>query len=194
MAAQVLLAGSHERHAYASTEAGVAFEVRAGRRPAPERAEAVEQAEVAAEKTEEAAEPLLRGDPQLIERALRNVLHNAAQAEREAGRRGPVEVLVEDLPAGVEVTVADRGQGIPPEVRDRLFHPFASGRAGGVGLGLALSHRIVTLHGGRIRLEDRQGGGTLVRLFFAHDTFVTEGDSAPEGMGAATFSSHDPND
>ena len=162
--------------------AGVAFEVRAVRRPA------------IAELTEAAAEPLLRGDPQLIERALRNVLHNAAQAEREAGRRGPVEVLVEDLPAGVEVTVADRGQGVPPEVRDRLFHPFASGRAGGVGLGLALSHRIVTLHGGRIRLEDRQGGGTLVRLFFARDTFVTEGDSAPEGMGAATFSSHDPND
>jgi signal transduction histidine kinase len=174
--------------------AGVAFEVRATRRPAPERAEAVEQAEVAAEKTEEAAEPLLRGDPQLIERALRNVLHNAAQAEREAGRRGPVEVLVEDLPAGVEVTVADRGQGVPPEVRDRLFHPFASGRAGGVGLGLALSHRIVTLHGGRIRLEDRQGGGTLVRLFFARDTFVTEGNSTPGGMGAASFSSLEPND
>jgi signal transduction histidine kinase len=173
---------------------GVAFEVRAARRPAPERAEAVEQAEVAAEKTEAAAEPLLRGDPQLIERALRNVLHNAAQAEREAGRRGPVEVLVEDLPAGVEVTVADRGQGVPPEVRDRLFHPFASGRAGGVGLGLALSHRIVTLHGGRIRLEDRQGGGTLVRLFFARDTFVTEGNSTLEGMAAASFSSLEPND
>ena len=156
---------------------GVAFEVRA-----------------AAAETPASAEPLLRGDPQLIERALRNVLHNAAQAEREAGRRGPVEVLVEDLPAGVEVTVADRGQGVPPEVRDRLFHPFASGRAGGVGLGLALSHRIVTLHGGRIRLEDRQGGGTLVRLFFSHDTFVTEGNEKPGGMDAASFSSLEPND
>jgi signal transduction histidine kinase len=179
--------------------AGVAFEVRAARRPAPERAEAPERADAAAAETEataerpEAAEPLLRGDPQLIERALRNVLHNAAQAERDAGRRGPVEVLVEDLPAGVEVTVADRGQGVPPEVRDRLFHPFASGRAGGVGLGLALSHRIVTLHGGRIRLDDRQGGGTLVRLFFAHDTFVTEGNDTPGGMAAAGFSSLDPN-
>jgi len=156
--------------------AGVAIEVRA----APAAAAAP-------------AEPLLRGDPQLIERALRNVLHNAAQAEREAGRRGPVEVLVEDLPAGVEVTVADRGQGVPPEVRDRLFHPFASGRAGGVGLGLALSHRIVTLHGGRIRLEDRQGGGTLVRLFFAHDTFVTEGNETPGGAADAGFVSLAPN-
>lgn len=164
--------------------AGVAFEVRA----APERSEA------AAEEAVAAAEPLLRGDPQLIERALRNVLHNAAQAEREAGRQGPVEVLVEDVPAGVEVTVADRGQGVPPEVRDRLFHPFASGRAGGVGLGLALSHRIVTLHGGRIRLEDRQGGGTLVRLFFSHDTFVTEGNATAGSTAAAGFASLDPND
>ena len=154
--------------------AGVAFEVRAA-------GEA------------EAAEPLLRGDPQLIERALRNVLHNAAQAERDAGRRGPVEVLVEDLPAGVEVTVADRGQGVPQEVRDRLFHPFASGRAGGVGLGLALSHRILTLHGGRIRLDDRQGGGTLVRLFFARDTFVTEGNDPLGSMATTGFSPLDPN-
>jgi PAS domain S-box-containing protein len=121
----------------------------------------------------------LRGDPQLIERALRNVLHNAAQAERETGRRGPVEVTVEELPAGVEVTVADRGPGVPAELRERLFHPFATGRAGGVGLGLALAHRIVTLHGGRIRLEDRPEGGTLARLFFSRDTFVTEGSSAP---------------
>jgi signal transduction histidine kinase len=121
----------------------------------------------------------LRGDSQLIERALRNVLHNAAQAEREAGRRGPVEVTIEELPAGVEVTVADRGPGVPAELRERLFHPFATGRAGGVGLGLALAHRIVTLHGGRIRLEDRPDGGTLARLFFSRDTFVTESSAAP---------------
>ncbi|MBV8200693.1 MAG: PAS domain-containing protein [Acidobacteria bacterium] len=132
--------------------------------------------------------PLL-GDPQLIERALRNVLHNAAQAEREAGRQGPVQMTVADQPAGVEVTVADRGPGVPEELRARLFHPFVTGRAGGVGLGLALAHRIVTLHGGRIRLDDRQGGGTLARLFFARDTFVTDGNEAaqgtpPEGAGA----------
>jgi signal transduction histidine kinase len=116
---------------------------------------------------------LLRGDPQLIERALRNVLHNAAQAEREAGRGGPVEVTVVHSPSGIAVEVADRGAGVPAELRNRLFHPFATGRAGGVGLGLALAYRIVTLHGGSIRLDDRPGGGTKARLFFARDTFVT---------------------
>jgi signal transduction histidine kinase len=83
------------------------------------------------------------------------------------------------------VAVADRGPGIPAELRERLFHPFATGRAGGVGLGLALAHRIVTLHGGRIRLDDREGGGTVARLFFSRDTFVTEGNE-PESTRSST--------
>ncbi|HWM90422.1 MAG TPA: ATP-binding protein [Thermoanaerobaculia bacterium] len=112
------------------------------------------------------ADVRLRGDAQLLERAVRNLLHNAAQAEREAGGQGPVELGIETGPEGVELTVEDRGPGLPPEVRERLFHPFATGRRGGVGLGLALAHRIVTLHSGKIRLEDRPGGGTRAVLLF----------------------------
>jgi signal transduction histidine kinase len=126
-----------------------------------------------------AGDPVLRGDPQLLERAVRNLLHNAAQAEREVGRAGPVEVSVVLQPEGVEVEVADRGPGLPAEIRERLFHPFATGRPGGVGLGLALAHRIVVLHGGRIRLEDRPGGGTRALLSFPRDTIVTMGNEAP---------------
>jgi PAS domain S-box-containing protein len=118
------------------------------------------------------AEVSLRGDAQLLERAVRNLLHNAAQAEREAGGRGPVELGVDLVDDGVEVVIEDRGPGLPPEVRERLFHPFATGRRGGVGLGLALAHRIVTLHGGRIRLEDRPDGGTRALLVFPRDTLV----------------------
>jgi signal transduction histidine kinase len=121
----------------------------------------------------------LRGDPQLLERALRNLLRNAAQAEQEAGRAGPVEVGVARDAEGIEVAIADRGPGLPPEIRERLFHPFTTGRRGGVGLGLALAHRIVVLHGGRIRLEDRPGGGTQALLFFPRDTLVTTSNSAP---------------
>lgn len=121
----------------------------------------------------------LRGDAQLLERVLRNLLHNAAEAEREAGGQGPVELVIEAGPDGVELAVEDRGPGLPPEMRERLFHPFATGRRGGVGLGLALAHRIVTLHGGRIRLEDRPGGGTRALLTFPRDTIVTLGSEAP---------------
>jgi signal transduction histidine kinase len=119
-------------------------------------------------------EARLLGDPQLLERVLRNLLHNAAQAEREAGRGGPVDLRIELRAGGVELVIEDRGPGLPAEIRERLFHPFATGRRGGVGLGLALAHRIVVLHGGRIRLDDRPGGGTRAVLFFPYDTTVTK--------------------
>jgi signal transduction histidine kinase len=121
----------------------------------------------------------MRIDAQLLERALRNLLHNAAQAEREAGRSGPVEVSVELAAEGIEIAVEDRGAGILPELRDRLFHPFVTGRRGGVGLGLALTQRIVVLHGGRVRLEDRPGGGARATLSLPNDKIVTIGNAAP---------------
>jgi signal transduction histidine kinase len=120
---------------------------------------------------------VLRGDPQLLERALRNLLHNAAQAEHEAGGSGPIELSLETSADGAELAVEDRGPGLSPEMRERLFHPFATGRRGGVGLGLALAHRIVVLHGGRIRLDDRPGGGTRAVLSFPRDTMVTAGNN-----------------
>lgn len=121
----------------------------------------------------------IRGDAQLLERAVRNLVHNAVQAQAEAGREGLVEIGIDRMDGGVELAVEDRGPGVSEEMRERLFHPFATGRRGGVGLGLALAHRIVTLHGGRIRLEDRPGGGTRAILFFPADTIVTTGNQGP---------------
>ena len=106
----------------------------------------------------------LRGDSQLLERAIRNLLHNAVQAERETGGKGAVVLSLRRTEGGVELSVEDRGAGVPAAIRDRLFRPFVTGRAAGVGLGLALVRRIATLHGGSIRLEDRPGGGTRAVL------------------------------
>jgi len=116
-----------------------------------------------------AAGTTISGDPQLLERALRNLLHNAVQAGREAGDPR-VDVTVDSRPQEVRVTVADRGPGIPPALRERLFQPFVSGKPGGVGLGLSLTHRILTLHGATLSLEDRDGGGTLVCAMFPATT------------------------
>jgi signal transduction histidine kinase len=127
---------------------------------------------------------VLRGDPQLLERAVRNLLHNAVEAEREVGRRGPIEVAIALEPEGAEIAIEDRGPGLPDEIRARLFHPFATGRRGGVGLGLALAHRIVVLHGGRIRLDDRPGGGTRALLSFPRDTIVTMSNETPPAREA----------
>jgi signal transduction histidine kinase len=117
----------------------------------------------------------LLGDPQLLERAFRNLLHNAAEAAREAGG-GAVEVAAGRTGEGLEVTVADRGPGVPAELRERLFQPFSSGRPGGVGLGLALARRIVVVHGGRLDLEDRPGGGTVARVALPTGENATEGN------------------
>lgn len=143
---------------------------------------------------------VLRGDPQLLERALRNLLLNAARAERDAGRGGPIELTVgparggpgPDLDSGpgsgLELAVADRGAGVPAAVRERLFHPFVTGRPGGVGLGLVLTLRIATLHGGGVRLDDRPGGGTRAVLTLPAATAgktVTEGNEAEPGTVAS---------
>lgn len=105
------------------------------------------------------------GDAQLLERAFCNLLRNAAEAET-AGRGEAVEVALRRAGEEIEIVIGDRGPGLPEELRERLFHPFVSGRADGVGLGLALTHRIVELHHGSVRLEDRPGGGAraVVRL------------------------------
>ncbi|HEX2162436.1 MAG TPA: ATP-binding protein, partial [Thermoanaerobaculia bacterium] len=114
-----------------------------------------------------AGDTVLRGDPQLLERALRNLLHNAVQATAAGGAAAaPIEVRLRRAADGLEIVVEDRGPGLPAELAGRLFDPFVTARPGGIGLGLALTHRIVGLHGGSVRLEEREGGGTraVVRL------------------------------
>lgn len=110
------------------------------------------------------------GDELLLERAFKNLFANAAEAERAAGRAGPLEVSLEADPTGVEVAIRDRGPGLPGEIRDRLFDPFVSHRPGGVGLGLALTHRILELHHASVRLADREGGGAEARVRLRRET------------------------
>lgn len=113
----------------------------------------------------EEADATISGDRQLLERALRNLLHNAVTASLQTGAR-VIRVTVSSGPQGTEITIADRGPGIPEELRERLFQPFSTSRPDGVGLGLSLTHRILTLHGATLSLEPRGSGGTLVRVMF----------------------------
>jgi signal transduction histidine kinase len=128
---------------------------------------------------------LLRGDAELLGRAVRNLLANAVEASRHAGG-APVEVLLERRGDDWRLAVDDRGAGLPPAVRARLFQPFVAGRPGGVGLGLALAHRIVSLHGGRLRMEDRPGGGTRAVALLPVGGSVTIGNdsSVPVAPGS----------
>jgi two-component system sensor histidine kinase HydH len=107
----------------------------------------------------------LDADPELLRQVVLNLLLNALDAMPVGGG---LDVAVN--PTGdrvsVEVTVADSGAGIAPEMIDRLFEPFATGKETGLGLGLVVSRRIVDDHGGTIRGFNRPDGGAcfLVRL------------------------------
>jgi two-component system sensor histidine kinase HydH len=113
------------------------------------------------------------GDEQLLERALRNLLQNAADAEREAGRAGQSLLVRIDLagPAPT-VVVEDEGTGVHPEIEQRLFVPFSSHKPGGIGLGLAVARRILDLHGATLELENREGGGARARIRFPVSSLV----------------------
>jgi len=97
-----------------------------------------------------------------IEQVLVNLLRNGLQAS-PADASVSLRVVAED--GGLVFEVADRGKGIPSDMRERLFDPFVTGRTQGTGLGLAVVHRVTESHGGSVRVVDRPGGGTIFRVW-----------------------------
>jgi two-component system sensor kinase FixL len=95
-----------------------------------------------------------------IQQVLINLMRNAMEAmEGCPERRLSVTTALLD-PETVQVTVADTGAGISPEMSERLFEAFASTKSDGMGLGLSICRTIVEAHGGRIRAKPAEGGGT----------------------------------
>jgi two-component system sensor kinase FixL len=64
----------------------------------------------------------------------------------------------------VEISVADTGSGIAPEIAEKLFQPFITTKRQGMGVGLSISRTIIESHGGRLWAEPNPGGGTIFRL------------------------------
>jgi two-component system sensor histidine kinase KdpD len=96
----------------------------------------------------------------LLEQVVFNLVENAV---RHAPSAQPIEIRARSGVSEIEVSVADRGPGLPPGSEARLFEKFyrgrASDRAGGAGLGLAICRGIVEAHGGQLRAGERAGGG-----------------------------------
>jgi len=110
----------------------------------------------------QSTEPVtIAGDPELLRRAVENVLRNAI---RYAPRDTTVEVKLSRKEAGAVVEIRDHGQGVPEEALPRIFDPFyrvESDRnrlSGGIGLGLSIARRAVELHKGAIRAANAHPG------------------------------------
>jgi len=103
--------------------------------------------------------PLLAVDPDQIKRAALNLVENAVEA---VGGEGTVAVELAFSPeAGrVRLSVTDNGGGIAPEDKEKLFLPYFSTKATGMGLGLSIVHQIVSDHGGTIWVEDNPPRGS----------------------------------
>jgi two-component system sensor histidine kinase KdpD len=111
--------------------------------------------------------PRINTDPALLERALANVVDNAITWSPSDQ---PIRLEAAAFGDSVELRVIDRGPGIPPDQRERIFQPFQrlgdQHRGEGVGLGLAVARGFVDAIGGELTVEDTPGGGTTMVFSF----------------------------
>jgi two-component system, OmpR family, sensor histidine kinase KdpD len=109
--------------------------------------------------------PRVDADPALLERVLANLIDNALSWSPPGV---PVRVEAGGVPGAVHVRIVDRGPGIPPAERDRVFLPFQRlgdrSSGAGVGLGLAVARGFTVAMGGELTVEDTPGGGTTMVL------------------------------
>jgi two-component system OmpR family sensor kinase len=115
------------------------------------------------ELAEPAHAPLLTGAPELLRRAVENVIRNAL---RFSPPGGAVEVGARQEGERIVIDVADQGPGAPPELLETMFEPFVKGQgeARGVGLGLSIARRALAAHGGSLEARNRPGGGLVMRI------------------------------
>ncbi|MDI6782694.1 MAG: ATP-binding protein [bacterium] len=110
--------------------------------------------------------PLIIANPSLLQRAIFNLMRNACEAMAQSGGELTVSTAVVEAKREqeVEVRVQDTGIGIAPENQTRIFTPFYTTKSGNLGLGLAITHRIIDWHNGTITIESQSGSGTLIIL------------------------------
>ncbi len=100
-------------------------------------------------------------DAPKLHQIVQNLVRNAAEASPPGGH---VDVFIESIDGGVALRVRDEGPGIPAEVLSRIYEPFFSTKEGGTGMGMAIVHSLVRLHGGEIQVRCDGGTEFIVQL------------------------------
>jgi two-component system nitrogen regulation sensor histidine kinase NtrY len=129
--------------------------------------------------------PAIRADGQLLRSVIVNLIDNAAEAlEGEPLREIGLATHLRPESDTIEISVSDTGKGISPEDKDKLFLPHFSTKDRGTGLGLAISARIISEHGGSLRMEDNlpRGSRFLIELPAAEQPAT----ASPERAGVDT--------
>lgn len=107
----------------------------------------------------------IRFDPEFLSAAVRRILDNAREAVAEnPSEDAKIVVRTRRLEDRMEIEIEDNGAGIPPDLIEKVREPLFTTKGFGVGLGIPWAEEIVQQHGGTIRFENREGGGTRVVL------------------------------
>ncbi len=128
-------------------------------------------------------------DPDRLAQIVTNLLSNAIKFSPVGG---VVDVQIEPLDRRYRLSIADRGPGVPPEFRDRIFAKFAQADSsdtrskGGTGLGLSIVRELATRMGGSVMFEDRDGGGTVFSVDLPAGETGIEADATPQSVLALT--------
>jgi hypothetical protein len=109
------------------------------------------------------SEAVIQGDRDLLKQALLNVVTNGVEAMKDGGL---LAISVRQNDGGWGITVRDTGPGIPPELRNKIYKLYFTTKGKGSGIGLAMTFRVVQLHGGTIDFASEPGKSTEFRMQF----------------------------
>jgi signal transduction histidine kinase len=125
--------------------------------------ETIKGSGIALEKNWEKDLPPVRGDRSQLTQAFLNLLNNAVEA---MPRGGNLKVVLKSIPElkSIELRIEDSGPGIPPEDLKKVFAHYFTTKEKGIGLGLAITQKIIQGHKGSLEVRSRPGQGTLVRV------------------------------
>lgn len=133
----------------------------------------------------ESASAPIRGDRDLLVQAALNVLVNGVEAMKEGGR---LRISVSPGQESWTLSVADQGGGIPAEVQEKIYNLYFSTKGKGSGIGLAMTFRVIQLHGGTIDFATEQGKGTTFHLRFPRFVELETGAGGERALDSGSAS------